>query len=147
MVGTFAKVLFTTFTLLNQNIDETILRTVGRLAVSSNQAAASEFQIGAFGAIIVSDAAVAVGVTAIPGPVTDSADDGWFLYVPIVQAMEFGTGVGLHPNWATGYDFDSKARRRIQEGEQIAFMVENGSAAHAFEIAAVIRMLTMVSGT
>jgi len=133
--------------LSNSNIDETILRTVGKFAVASDQAAASEIQVGAFGLILVSDAAVAVGITAIPGPITDSSDDGWFVYVPIVQSVEFISAVGVRPDWATCYDFDSKAKRKIEEGRQLAIVVENAHASFGFEITFAFRLLSMVSGT
>ena len=146
-VAAASKVLLGGFTLSNTNIDETILRTVGRLAVSTDNPVGDEEQIGAFGMILVSDAAVAVGVTAIPGPITDGQDDGWFVYVPIVQRYHHETSVGFDPQFATGYDFDSKAKRVVEEGRQMAIMVENAHATHAFDIAFVLRLLSVVRGT
>ena len=142
-----SKVLLGSFTLSNTNIDETILRSVGVLGITSDQQAASEVQMGAFGIIPVSDAALAIGITAIPGPFTDGADDGWFLYVPIVQAMEFGTAVGLHPDWAQRYPFDSRAKRVVHEGQSLAIVVENSNGTHGFEAMFQMRLLSMVTGT
>ncbi len=135
------------FTQSNLNIDETILRTVGRLACLSDQVAATENQIGAFGIIAVTDLAFAAGAASIPGPVTDGGDDGWFLFVPIAQSFGFSSAVGLMPQLATGYDFDSKAKRRVEEGTTLALMVENASSAEAFNVFVVLRLLAMVSGT
>ena len=95
----------------------------------------------------MSDAAVAVGASAIPGPITDRADDGWFLYVPIVQTNFAATAVGRNFNQNTNYDFDSKAKRRVQSGEQVVFMVENLDAADAFDVMLILRMLSMITGT
>jgi len=145
-VGPATKVLLGGFSLAAAGIDETVLRTVGQIAIQSDQNAASEFQIGAFGLIVVTDAAVAVGVTAIPGPVTDASDDGWFVYVPFGQAVNFASATGIRP-YSNPYTFDSKAKRRVQDGQQIAIMVENAHATHAFNIMTTFRLLTMVTGT
>ena len=146
-IGSSSKVLLATFTLSNANIDETILRVVGSIGVRSDQSAASEDQVGALGFIVVNDLAVAAGAASIPGPITDAADDGWFVYVPIMQSLTFVSAVGIRPDMTHRYDFDSKAKRRVQEGSQIAVMVENADAADGFAISFVFRMLSMVSGT
>ena len=141
-----SKVLLSSFTLSNANIDETVLRTVGGLAIASDQAASAESQIGAFGLIRVSEAAIAIGITAIPGPVTDTDDDGWFVYVPFAQTVDFRTAAGyaLYTRW---YGFDSKAKRVFEEGVRVAVVAENAHATHGLNITAVFRMLTMVRGT
>ncbi len=141
------KVLLGSFALSNTNIDETILRTVGMLSVSSDQVSASEDQIGAFGAIVVNDLAVAAGAASIPGPITNLDDDGWFLYVPIVQKFENVTSAGFDPNMSVQYPFDSKAKRTTEEGFSIAFMVQNTHASNGFDVAFVIRILSMIRGT
>ncbi len=144
-VGASTKVLVGGFTLSNPNIDETILRTVGTLGVQSDQVAASESQIGAMGMIVVNDLAVAAGAASIPGPITEREDDGWFVYVPIVQRLEVISGAGVEPNMGTQYHFDSKAKRRVQEGFQIAIMIENASSSNAFTFAMVFRLLSQIT--
>ena len=139
------KVLMGTFSLSNPGIDETILRTVGSIAVVSDQTAATENQVGAFGLIVVNDIAAALGVTAIPGPVTDNDDDGWFVYVPIVQKLVVATAVGLTES--VRYLFDSRAKRIIHDGTKVALMVENASSASVFNLTMGLRMLSMVTGT
>ncbi len=84
--GGGSKILLGSFSLSNPNIDETILRTVGVLSIRSDQIAAPEEQVGAFGMIKVTDLAIAAGAASIPGPVTDIGDDGWFVHVPFAQA-------------------------------------------------------------
>ena len=142
-IGVSTKVLIGSFTLSNPGIDETILRTVGRFAVSSDQTAATEGALGAFGMIVVTDLALAAGAASIPGPVTDASDDGWFLYVPIAQENLLATAVGIIRS--VNYDFDSKAKRKVEDGRAVALMVENASAAFAFRFAHVIRLLSMIS--
>ena len=146
-VAAATKVLVTTFTLSNQGIDETILRTVGQLGVASDQQAQNEQQQGAMGLCVVTDAAAAVGITAIPGPVTDMSDDVWLLHVPFVNRFLFGSGVGIHANGMNSVDFDSKAKRVVHSGTQLALVIENAHAGNAFIIAVSIRLLSMVRGT
>jgi len=140
------KVLLGSFVLSNAGIDETMLRTVGTLGISPDQSATSEVQIGALGLIVVTDRAAAVGITAIPGPITDIDDDGWFLYIPIVQAFRAGDSTGNTPDWATQYHFDSKAKRIVSDGQQIAMVIENATA-FGMKASIVMRTLSMVRGT
>jgi len=146
-VAAGTKVLLGTFVLSNPNIDETVLRTVGMVGVGSDQTAASELQLGAFGLVVVNDLAIAAGAASVPGPITDGGDDGWFVYVPFVQELRFLSGSGFDPHVINQYSFDSKAKRKIQEGSTIAVMVENAHATHAFQFFFGFRMLTMVTGT
>ncbi len=143
-VASTTKVLIGTFTLNNAGIDETALRTVGKLAVSSDQTAASEVITGALGMIVVTDQAATIGITAIPGPVTDASDDGWFLYVPISQRILVATAVGLGES--VGYAFDSKAKRVVHDGTRIAIVIENATTS-AFIANLAIRLLSQVRGT
>ena len=144
-VAAATKVLLGAFSLSNPNIDETILRTVGIISVTSDQTAGSEQQVGAFGLIVVSDLAIAAGAASIPSPITDIQDDGWFAYVPFASQLLVASAVGW--NNSVQYHFDSKAKRRIEEGTQVAIMVENAHATHAFIVGNVFRMLSQVSGT
>ncbi len=144
-VAAGTKALLGGLSLSNPNIDETVLRTVGSVITQTDAPAVSEKQFGAFGLIRVSDAAAAVGITAIPGPVTDADDDGWFVYVPLLSDNRVNTAVGVVAG--VRYDFDSKAKRVFEEGTQIAIVVENAHASHAFSIASAFRLLGMVTGT
>ena len=146
-VAANTKVLLGTFSQGVAGIDETILRTVGILQVVTDQVAANENQVGALGMIVVNDLAVAAGAASIPGPITDIADDGWFLYVPFAQLFKFSTAVHWETNAGGQYQFDSKAKRKIQRGFQVAVMVENGSATDGLFVTAVVRQLAMITGT
>ena len=140
-----SKALITTVTLSNPGINETVRRTRGRIDVSSDQAVTQENQFGAFGAVVVSDTAVAAGAASLPGPVTDASDDGWFLWVPFMQTS--GSSIGGSP-FALGIvseEFDSKAMRRIEEGFTVAFMVENAHATFGLDFAVAIALLSSLS--
>ena len=143
-VGVSAKVILGSFALSSDAIDETILRTVGMLAVESDQSAAVEDQIGAFGMIRVTENAFAVGITAVPGPVTDINDDGWLLMVPFAQS---GASVLAAGPSSVQYPFDSKAKRVVEGGIRAVIVVENASASHVFQVAFVMRLLAQVRGT
>jgi len=140
------KVLLGSIALSNSNIDETVLRFVGDMWVRSDQVVATEQQIGAFGMIVVSDAAVAAGAASIPGPIADIGDDGWFVFVPFVQQFVFADATGFVPNGDTRYHFDFKSKRIVQEGEKIALMFEN-IAGQGLSVSIIARLLSMVTGT
>ncbi len=146
-VAPATKVLFAGISPSNPGIDETILRTVGVVAVASDQAAADEQQIGAFGIVPVTDLAFAAGAASVPGPITDSSDDGWYVYVPFAQLFAFADATGFVSNKATIYQFDSRAKRILAEGTTMALMFENASASFGFNIAVNFRTLSMVRGT
>ena len=117
------KSTFLTFVLSTAGIGETIRRTVGGILVRSDQVATAESYSGAVGAVIITDAAAAIGSTAIPGPVTEADDDGWFLWQGF--AGEQGVDSSKSQLW---FPFDSRAMRRVSEGFQIAFVIETAGA-------------------
>ena len=142
-VAASAKVLLASFTLSNVGIGETIRRTRVTFLVLSDQSAAVELQIGAFGMIVVNDLALAAGAASIPGPETDANDDGWFVWEPFLQVGEAAVGGAASSAEAVkGYTFDSKAMRRVEEGFSIAVMIENASASHGFEALTSISLLS-----
>ncbi len=135
------KVLISSFALISAGVDLTILRTVGRFTVSSDQSGAVEQQIGAWGCIIVTDRAIAAGVASVPGPFTDAADDGWFVNQMFNWSSDRAVG-----NSAL-FEFDSKAKRIFGTGSEIAVVAENAHASQGLLIQINFRMLTQVRGT
>ncbi len=147
-IGTgVTKVVLGSLALSNQGIDETFLRFVGMLSVESDQLIATEAQIGAFGMIVVTDNAFGVGATAIPGPITDGADDGWFVHVPFSNTFSFVSGVGFDANFATQRYFDFKSKRITHSGDTIALVVESAAGSGGFTFSVIARALGMVRGT
>ena len=126
LLPTGIKALVATIALSNQGIGETIRRTRGQVSVS---AIAGGDRKLAMGMIVVSDLALAAGVASIPGPATDSNDDGWFVWTPNVSDRPAATAVE-----ADVVEFDSKAMRRIEEGFGIAVMVENVSSVASLNV-------------
>ena len=126
--------------------DLTVRRIRGVISIKSDQIIASEAQLGAFGATVLSSVAVATGATAVPDPVTEAADDMWMLFVPFVQQFLFGTGVGFDMIGAISYDLDSKAMRKMPSGKELTFVLANAGA-DGLQWAVNVRALFSLSGT
>ncbi len=107
----------------------TIVRTIGTLWVQSDQEAADEECPGALGMIIVNENARAAGVASILAPWTNSGNDAWFVHLQWMASITVATAVSITaPGWQR-YDFDSKAQRKVQSGDAISVLVENGATA------------------
>ncbi len=119
----------------------TVVRTRGLLTIASDQAGADEQQLGAFGMTFVNETARALGVTGIPGPSEDALWDGWFVHQFFAQKLEFSSGVGFEPNMATQYSIDSKAMRKFESDEGLAFMIENSHATFDLQMSLQLRIL------
>ena len=102
----------------------TIVRTRLQVAIQSDQAAASELVIAAMGVCVVSDQALAIGVTAVPTPITDIDSDLWFVHQVTYNNFVFGDGTGFIENNLAQYDVDSKAMRKVQDGQDVAVVAE-----------------------
>ncbi len=138
-----SKVLLTTFTLSNPNIDETVLRVIGNVGLASDQTAAIEENIGSVGMIVVSTVAIAAGIASIPGSSTDSNDDGWFCHQflsNISQQVNTNPSVMMFP-------FASKGRRVVSNGEAIAVVAENIHSSSGLSVCLQFRLLSRVTGT
>ncbi len=118
----------------------TIIRTIGLLSVRSDQNAAIEWPFGALGMQVVSEKAVATGVTALPDPVTEGASDTWFVY----QDWQSGT-INTSERTVYDYPFESRAMRKIEEGFDVAIMIANASALHGVQYVLNFRMLIKVA--
>ena len=137
-----SKILVGTFSVANPGIDFTTLCVVGSISIASDQSAGIETQCGSFGLILVTDAAVAIGVTVMPSPHLDSSDDGWFVYKSFAQQSSLAENFGP---FSYTYDFDSKAKRIHRGvGMQCAVMVSNSHATHGLEFLLQLRTLSMV---
>ncbi len=115
-----AKTLLTT--LSGQDLDLTIRRNLVDLFVVSDQTVATESYGGVIGIVIVTDVAAAVGVTAVPGPVTNP-DADWLLYGAFFGRFLFSNSAirGEQPGH---FHYDSKAMRKLNQDETVAFVVE-----------------------
>ena len=120
----------------------TIVRTRLFFGVSSDQAAASQNWDVALGAAIVSDQASAIGITAVPTPFTDLGSDLFFLHEIQANRFVFVSGVGFDPNGAPlGRPVDSKAMRKVNDDQDVAFVLENSSLSNGTTVYVAGRML------
>ncbi len=113
----------------------TVIRTLGIFQMESDQSAANELAHAGFGACVVSDQAVAIGVTAVPTPMTDRVSDLWFMFVEGFNSFLFADATGFASNAGFQTTFDSRAMRKVEEGAQIVFVKETS----AISTGAVVR--------
>ncbi len=104
----------------------TLIRLRGVAQIMSDQVTADERQFGILAQAVVSDQASAIGITAVPTPVTDSGSDLFFQFTPMISDVNFVTGTGVRP-LANQYEIDSKAMRKVEDGQDIISVVENGA--------------------
>ena len=116
----------------------TVVRTRGYLFITSDQAAAAEVQIGAYGGAVVTDQAIAIGVSAVPTPITDLGSDEFFLHQMIMADESALTDVAKP---GVGVQFDSRAMRKCSESEQPYFVAELSTVGSGFSLFSAGRML------
>jgi len=105
----------------------TVVRTRGFLISESDQSATSEYFSVAYGDIVVTDQAVSVGISAVPTPALESASD-WHVYVRTAGLFDFATGIGFETSGGKFQEFDSKAMRKVDLGEDLIGVLENAGA-------------------
>jgi len=118
----------------------TVVRIRGSLWIQSDQEAASENQIGAVGACVVSDQALAIGITAVPTPTTDADSDLWVMHRYFADHL-IRTASGMTQGMAE-FPFDSKGMRKLPDGTSLAFVVENSNSSHGLQF--VLQFATLV---
>jgi len=118
----------------------TVTRTIGQIYVQSDQVAAEEQPFGAVGMMVVSEKAAATGVTALPDPITEEPSDEWFVYRSF--SVDGGPITG---RVVREFSFDSRAQRKVVDGETVVVMIANGSAANALRFLMKFRMLVKLS--
>ncbi len=118
----------------------TIVRVRGHMFVRSDQIAATETWGCSMGYAIVSDQAAAIGVTAVPTPETDRDSDLFFLYESVLGRISVASAAGFR-EVGFGKDFDSKAMRRVEQGQDLAVTVETPSVVSSGVITEGGRML------
>ena len=106
----------------------TVVRTRIQCEIISDQVAASESQVGALGVAVVSDQAEAIGVTAVPTPITDMASDLWMVHQILYNDFVLADGTGFQDDGGYQYEIDSKAMRKVQDGEDLVVVGELSSA-------------------
>jgi len=103
----------------------TVVRTHLYLSIVSDQLAALEEQICAIGFCIVSDQASAIGVAAVPTPITDLGSDAWYLHQIISSTFVVGDATGFQDGGNKDMNVDSKAMRKVEDGFDNVVTIES----------------------
>jgi len=119
----------------------TVIRTVGYMHVKSDQTAVLEDYNASLGCAIVSDQATAIGVTAVPTPMTDNGSDLWYFYQHAIGSFIFIDGTSFDPVGGVGMKVESKGARKVQEGEDLVIVAETGSNSSGVVLAKLLRIL------
>ncbi len=107
------------------NVRETLVRVRGSAYVHLDAGAALDAQVVALGLIVVKAEAFSVGgVASMPGPLTD-IEQSWlwhhiFVMGPAVTATDDGGDISRNSR----IEIDSKAQRKVQAGDAVAFVWE-----------------------
>ena len=118
-----------------------MVRTHLVVHITSDQIGADEQQFAAVGFCVVSDQAAAIGVTAVPTPVTDQGSDLWYFHQWAIAEFAFVTGVGFDANAGMTYHFDSKAMRKVNDDESVLLITELSALGQGLSITTVGRFL------
>ena len=100
---------------------ETLVRTRGFFNISVISGQAASIIGGAFGMYVVTADAFAIGITALPGPLTDSRND-WFVWQPFTLGGTSASVTSLPGN--VQIPFDSRGMRKLKDGDVLAVMLE-----------------------
>ncbi len=104
----------------------TIVRVRGKLLLQSDQTSVTEGYQVQYGHAVVSDQAASIGVTAVPTPATDSGSDLWHVFETMLGSLRVTTDVGRFIE-TNIQQFDSRAMRKVQEGEDCVVVAENSA--------------------
>ena len=103
----------------------TIIRTHIYWSLESDQVVATENYQAAIGMAVVSDQASAIGVTAVPTPITDQGSDLFYLHSWGSGSFLFQSAIGVEAQFK-GYEehIDSKAMRKMNDDQDLVLTVE-----------------------
>ncbi len=119
----------------------TVVRTRGFFGVRTDQLSADESYDASLGWSVVSFPASAVGVTAVPCPISDQGSDAFFVYETLMGRFNFGDATGSPPQTLTWVQYDSKAMRKVTEDERVVVTIENSAASNGAIVHHQARML------
>ncbi len=119
----------------------TVVRVRGQMHVRSDQVVTTETQQVAWGAAVVSDQSVAIGVTAVPTPFTDMGSDLWFTHQMLTNQFLLVSGDGMNPSAGRLIEIDSRAMRKVEEGQSPIFVLENSTLSAGTVTITAARML------
>jgi len=104
----------------------TILRTRILLTFETDQEAADERPQASYGKIVVTDAASAIGVTAVPNPsgISGNPEADWFVWQAMFVGVRLASPIGFATPSNVSYTIDSKAMRKVGPSDDIVTIVD-----------------------
>ncbi len=132
VMGSFSQAFFADFTLC------TVIRTVGMLGIAFDlNFISNQVYAGAAGICMVREDARAAN--AVPDPFTNASDDVWFYHQFFAGQLDDRTDVDIRMD--SHFVIDSKAQRKIVDGDAMMFMVEGGGETDGFDAIMQVRLL------
>ncbi len=119
----------------------TVVRSRVHLGITTDQQIASEGQLCAWGQCVVSDQAQAIGVSAVPTPITDASSDLWSSWAVMQGDFIFGSAVGFVADSAHTMQVDSKAMRKVEDGQDFITVIEASAASDGLILTSFGRIL------
>jgi len=121
----------------------TVVRTRGVLFMTSDQTANSEDQQLGYAQAVVSDQAAAIGITALPTPVTDSGSDLFFVYEALQSRVLVSSAIAIYMASSVGIEriIDSKAMRKVEDGQTVVSVAEAASTSEGTRLYSFFRSL------
>ena len=102
----------------------TIVRTYLSIFYGTDNIA-NESRLGGVGMAVVSDQASAVGVTAVPTPMTELGSDLWYLHQVCLGRTVFSTAAAFDAVGGVQYHIDSKAMRKVNNDQDLILVAES----------------------
>ncbi len=118
----------------------TIVRTVGLVTIAADlNFITNQIYSGAVGMQVIGDDARAAGVATYASPFADAGDDSWLYHQFFAATIDdrSDSDLVLSQSWV----IDSKAQRKVVDGQAIVFSSEGGSEADGFDVAVGLRIL------
>ena len=128
--NTSAVVTMITEATLEETPNPTHVRCRGQLDVHASAGAAGDSVRWSAGLMYVDARAAAIGVTAIPRPISDGSSDGWLWIV--TGFLNIGSLSSLEDSFGGTWDriiVDSKAMRKVGKNEVLVVAYETSAAA------------------
>jgi len=141
--GPSGSVLFTGFSATALALRPfTIVRVRMNWHVASDQEIADEITQVALGMAVVSEQALAIGITAVPTGFTDQDSDLFFVYdVNSSRSLLVGAGANFLDPKGTMKDLDSRAMRKVDDGQDVALTLETSAVSNGAQVLKTGRML------
>ena len=123
----------------------TIVRTRYEAYIQLDQTAASEIFVTAIGMAIVSDQAVAVGITAVPTLITDMGLDLWFFHKLLMGGIFKDSAAAFAALGGYVGRIEWMEKRKVDIGQDLVVVLENSAAGQGANVIHGGRMLVKVN--